>query len=121
VSFAIRRERRCPARPSPSQRPIRTCNGGWSRVPYTLNFPSIEQNNQAAVFNLQTEQLYVGSKITHVGIPDTNLNQLSAGQLALGSALLQRVPNPYFGIIPRSSSLGDPTISLAQLLKPYPK
>ena len=23
---------------------------------------------------------------------------------------MQRVPNPYFGIIPRSSSLGDPTI-----------
>ena len=29
--------------------------------------------------------------------------------------------NPYFGIIPRSSSLGDPTIPLAQLLKPYPQ
>src|SRR4029077_11067272 len=35
-------------------------------------------------------------------------------------ALNQRVANPYFGIIPRSSSLGDPTIPLAQLLKPYP-
>jgi hypothetical protein len=71
--------------------------------------------------NTSVEVAYVGSKITRAGIPDTNLNQLSAGQLALGSALLQRVPNPYFGIIPRSSSLGDPTISLAQLLKPYPK
>ena len=71
--------------------------------------------------NTSLEVAYVGSKITHVGIPDTNLNQLSASQLALGSALLQRVPNPYFGIIPRSSSLGDPTISRAQLLKPYPK
>jgi hypothetical protein len=30
------------------------------------------------------------------------------------------VTNPYFGTIPRSSSLGDPTIPLAQLLKPYP-
>ena len=30
------------------------------------------------------------------------------------------MPNPYFGIIPRSSSLGDPTIPVAQLLKPYP-
>ena len=27
-----------------------------------------------------------------------------------GRALNQRVPNPYFGIIPRSSSLGNPTI-----------
>jgi hypothetical protein len=31
------------------------------------------------------------------------------------------VANPYFGTIPRSSSLGDPTITVAQLLKPYPQ
>ena len=63
---------------------------------------------------------YVGSIVTHVGIPDSNLNQLTADELALGNALLEKVPNPYFGIVPRSSSLGDPTIPLAQLLKPYP-
>jgi hypothetical protein len=34
---------------------------------------------------------------------------------------LTRVPNPFFGSIPRSSSLGDPTITVAQLLKPYPE
>ena len=71
--------------------------------------------------NTTVEVAYVGSKITHVGIPDTNINQLSADQLALGTALTARVPNPYFGIIPRSSSLGDPTITVAQLLKPYPE
>ncbi len=64
---------------------------------------------------------YVGSKVTRVGLPDSNLNQLQVSQLAQGSALLQRVPNPYFGVIPRSSSLGDPTIPIAQLLKPYPR
>jgi hypothetical protein len=56
-----------------------------------------------------------------VGIPDTNLNQLTVDQLALGNALLAKVPNPYFGIIPRSSSLGDPTTTVAQLLKPFPQ
>jgi hypothetical protein len=71
--------------------------------------------------NTTLEAAYVGSLITHVGIPDSNLNQLSADQLALGNALLQRVPNPYFGVVPRSSSLGDPTIPVAQLLKPYPE
>ncbi|HZP47744.1 MAG TPA: TonB-dependent receptor [Vicinamibacterales bacterium] len=71
--------------------------------------------------NTTFEAAYVGSFITHVGIPDTNLNQLTAQQLALGASLLARVPNPYFGIIPRSSSLGDPTITLAQLMKPYPE
>ena len=67
------------------------------------------------------EVAYVGSKITRVGLPDTNLNQLTVEQLAQGASLLQRVPNPYFGTIPRSSSLGDPTITVAQLLKPYPQ
>ncbi len=71
--------------------------------------------------NLSVELAYVGSKITHVGIPDTNLNQLTVEQLALGTPLLQRVSNPFFGTIPRSSSLGDPTIPAAQLLKPYPQ
>ena len=71
--------------------------------------------------NVAFEVAYVGSKITRVGIPDSNINQLTADQLALGTPLLQRVANPYFGIIPRSSSLGDPTITVAQLLKPYPE
>ena len=70
--------------------------------------------------NTTIEIAYRGSKITHVGIPDSNLNSLTVAQLALGSALLQRVPNPYFGVIPRSSSLGDPAITQAQLLKPFP-
>src|SRR6185312_11328486 len=70
--------------------------------------------------NTSIEVAYVGSKITHVGIPDTNLNQLTVEQLALGNALLQTVPNPFFGVVPRSSSIGNPTVSQAQLLKPYP-
>jgi hypothetical protein len=76
---------------------------------------------QGLTRDLSVEIAYVGSTITRVGIPDTNLNQLSVDQLALGPALLQRVDNPYFGVIPRSSSLGDPTIPVAQLLKPYPQ
>ena len=58
--------------------------------------------------NIAVEVAYIGSKITRVGIPDTNLNQLTVEQLAQGASLLQRVANPYFGIIPASSSLGDP-------------
>jgi Carboxypeptidase regulatory-like domain len=71
--------------------------------------------------HMALEVAYVGSKITHVGLPDTNLNQLTVDQLAQGNALLVRVPNPSFGQIPRASSLGDPTISVAQLQKPYPQ
>jgi carboxypeptidase family protein len=71
--------------------------------------------------NLSVEVAYIGSKITHVGIPDTNLNQLTVDQLASGNVLLTRVDNPYFGIVAPSSSLGERTITLAQLLKPYPQ
>ncbi len=98
---------------------------GVFAVDNTLGSGYVQQWNVSVQRELTTnttvEVAYVGSNITHVGIPDTNLNQLSASQLALGSVLLRKVPNPYFGIIPRSSSLGDPTITAAQLLKPYPE
>ena len=71
--------------------------------------------------NIAIEVAYTGSKITRVGLPDTNLNQLTVDQLAQGASLQTRVTNPYFGIVPRSSSLGDPTITVAQLIKPYPE
>jgi hypothetical protein len=71
--------------------------------------------------NIAVEVAYVGSKITRVGLPDTNLNQLTVDQLAQGATLQRRVTNPYFGMIPRSSSLGDPTIPVAQLMRPYPR
>ncbi len=71
--------------------------------------------------NIVIEVAYAGSKVTHVGMPDTNINQLTAEQLKLGATLLERVQNPFFGQIPRSSSLGDPTIPRAQLLKPFPE
>ena len=71
--------------------------------------------------NTMVEAAYVGSNITHVGIPDSNINQLSVSDLAQRDALNQRVTNPYFGVIPRSSSLGDPTITVGQLMKPYPQ
>ena len=37
-----------------------------------------------------TELGYLGSKLTHLGVPDTNLNQLPASSLALGSQLTQQ-------------------------------
>jgi hypothetical protein len=70
--------------------------------------------------SMTLEVAYVGSKITNLGLPDSNLNQLTVDQLAIGKPLLDAVANPYYGTIPRSSSLGDPTISRAQLMKPYP-
>lgn len=64
---------------------------------------------------------YLGSKNTRLGVPDANINQLPDADLALGAALLARVPNPYYGQIPASSSLGGPTITQQQLLRPFPR
>jgi hypothetical protein len=71
--------------------------------------------------NLSVDVAYVGSHIVHVGIPDSNLNQLTAAQLAQGSSLTAQVANPYFGVLPASSPLGTKTIAAGQLLKPYPR
>jgi hypothetical protein len=64
---------------------------------------------------------YLGSKNTHLGLPEWNLNQLPVADLSMGAALLVKVPNPYYGQIPPSSSLGQPTIAAQQLLRAYPR
>ncbi|MES1258446.1 MAG: TonB-dependent receptor, partial [Acidobacteriota bacterium] len=71
--------------------------------------------------DLNLEVGYLGSKNTHLGLPESNLNQLPAAALAMGSALTVRVPNPYYGQIPASSSLGQPTITQQQLLRAFPR
>ena len=76
---------------------------------------------RAITNNLSFDIAYVGSHIVHVGIPDSNLNQLTAAQLAQGSSLLATTTNPYYGQLPASSSIGGKTVTNAQLLKPYPR
>ena len=56
-----------------------------------------------------------------IGISDSNINQLTEDQLKLGPTLLERVTNPFFGTIPRSSSISDPMVTRAQQMKPYPE
>jgi len=71
--------------------------------------------------NLNLEVGYLGSKNTHLGLPESNLNQLPVADLAMGSALTVKVPNPYYGQIPASSSPGQPTIAQQQLLRAFPR
>jgi hypothetical protein len=71
--------------------------------------------------DLNLEVGYLGSKNTHLGLPESNLNQVPVADLALGSALTVKVPNPYYGQIPASSSLGQPTIAQQQLLRAFPR
>jgi hypothetical protein len=57
---------------------------------------------------------YLGSKNTHLGLPESNLNQVPAARLA-------KVANPYYGQIPASSSLGQATVAQQQLLRAFPR
>ena len=114
----------------PSVAPIPlTPSAGLGQSVYTSNRQAgsgySEQWNlavqRAITRNLSVELTYAGSHIVHVGIPDSNFNQLTAAQLAQGPSLLATTANPYYGQIPESSSIGGKTITQAQLLKPYPR
>lgn len=71
--------------------------------------------------NWSVEVGYLGSKLTNLGVPDANMNQLPTELLSLGSQLTQQVANPYYGQIPASSPIGGPTVARQQLLRPYPR
>lgn len=63
---------------------------------------------------------YIGSKSSHLAQDGRNINQLDAQYLSLGSALNQSVPNPFYengGV----QTVGGPTISRSQLLRPFPQ
>lgn len=104
-----------------------TGDAGLGQSVYTTNRPlgsGYAQQWNLAVERELTRQLsfsiaYVGSHVVHVGMPDTNLNQLTTDQLSEGAPLLAKVTNPYYGEIPASSSIGGTTITYAQSIKPY--
>lgn len=50
-----------------------------------------------------------------------NLNQLDPKYFALGTALQQSVPNPFFGTPLGVGILAGPTVPRGQLLRPYPQ
>ncbi|CAN5625361.1 TonB-dependent receptor [soil metagenome] len=62
---------------------------------------------------------YLGNHGTHFNLGSRNLNALDPQYLSLGTAYLNaQVANPYAGLVP--GSLGNATISRANLLKPFP-
>lgn len=114
----------------PTVQPIAlNANAGLGQSVYTVNRNAgsgyVEQYNLAVqrslTNSLSFQVAYVGQHVVHVGIPDFNLNQLTAAQLAGGGALTAKVTNPYYGQLPAGSALNTPTIAAAQLLKPFPR
>jgi DNA-binding transcriptional ArsR family regulator len=67
------------------------------------------------------EVTYSGS--AGVGLPAgwaTQINQIPDQYLSLGSALLQQIPNPFFGLV-STGNLAQKTIPRGQLLRPFPQ
>lgn len=69
---------------------------------------------------------YMGSRGKNLGLGGTidtavNMNQLDPQFLSMGSALLELVPNPFFGV-PEAGGLASlRTIERGQLLRPFPQ
>jgi trimeric autotransporter adhesin len=65
----------------------------------------------------RSEQMPVG------GTVDTtvNINQIDSSYLSLGSALLDLVPNPFFGNAAFGNLANSATIARGQLLRPFPE
>jgi hypothetical protein len=61
---------------------------------------------------------YTANKANNLAASGYDYNQLDPQYNSLGLALQDQVPNPYAGLVP--GSLGGPTISRSQSLKPYP-
>ena len=69
---------------------------------------------------------YNGSRTERLNFGGTqdatvNINQLDPQYLALGSALLQQVANPFYGNRAFGNLSVSPTISRGQLLRPFPQ
>jgi hypothetical protein len=71
--------------------------------------------------NTLIELSYAGAKSTHLPFATLGLNQLPAQYFSMGSALLTPVKNPFYGLLPPTSTLSKATISQGQLLRPYPQ
>jgi hypothetical protein len=65
---------------------------------------------------------YVGSRGVHLPFYDINVDQIPDQYLSLGNALLNQVPNPFYGVIPASAGvLGQKTVAQGYLLRPFPQ
>jgi len=73
--------------------------------------------------DMLVEAAYAGSHGVHLSdYSGLNIDALPDQYLSLGNALYNSYPNPFLGILPANSALGgQPTITLQQLLLPYPE
>jgi hypothetical protein len=117
--------------PGPSKDPLSYIGLGFdSYDPKTIN-PQIQQWNLSIQRELPgnsvLEVSYGGSKGTHLALGSSDLlsnrNKLDTSYWQLGrDALVEQVPNPFYGVIKDPNSvLSLPTVERQQLLLPFPQ
>jgi hypothetical protein len=87
-------------------------------VPYTMQW------NFDLQYELPNEMLVEAAYAGNAGVKllaQVQLDQLPDQYLSLGDDLNRSVNNPFFGIIPSTSSIGQRTTTVGQLLRPYPQ
>ena len=87
--------------------------------------PNIQQWNfgveKEVVGGLLLDVTYAGSKGTHLPRATQNIDQLPNQYDSMGTALLATTSNPFAGLLPATSALNAATITVGQLLRPYPQ
>ena len=98
------------------QAPLQDTPSPWA-IQYNINV------QRELPWQLFVEVAYVGTRgydLSSVGESGLSLNQLDPQHMSLGSQLNQQVPNPFYGIV-NNGVLTQPTVSRAQVLRPYPQ
>ena len=92
------------------------------RNPYSIQWNGNVQYGLPA--GMKFEAGYLGNRGVFLidGDPGKPYDQLPTSYLSMGNALLQQVPNPFYGrITTLGSSLSQPTVQMSQLLRKFPQ
>jgi hypothetical protein len=115
--------------------PVGNAQGALTGIGSNFNF--LDQNRTSGIVyqysfdiqrelpdNIALEVGYIGSRSDHLqpsstsGSSTYDINQVPESDMSLGSALASSVANPYYGH-GGSGVVGSPTVTYAQLLRPY--
>ncbi|WP_321470228.1 TonB-dependent receptor [uncultured Paludibaculum sp.] len=121
--------------PNGINQPVGSANGmmqGVGDVAYGPNrannvTPLLQQWNLSVQrelgFNSVVEVAYSATKGTHLGFGTmrTIHSLFDANYLSMGDKLLDQVTNPFYGLVPATSTMATPTIQRRYLLTAYPQ
>lgn len=91
-------------------------NFRYDRVPYSAQWNFNVQYELPD--NMLLDVAYAGNSGVKLQT-NAQFNQIPDSALALGNALNDVVPNPYFGYLPAATNLGRSTTTRGQMLRPY--